>query len=329
MFSYLRMTGMAVLAAGLIGCGGGDSNSSSSSGLALPTAPTAPVTITETSAPMVAGVAVNSAMGMVANSRAAMSPLAVETPTATPQTQVLSRLTTTVMKKIVEIRNAPLSVAGVVDTFFCNGVDATQGTYTIEDNFTSVLTTFNNCQLLPDVTINGSISITNIMGDASTGSSTVNINFTIAVMGFPAVSTVGGFNYTITTIPTTQTVTMTGSNITFVNGMQVQAISNFAFSYSIDLTTLATTTSADFTLASTELGGSIVFDTLVDFQTGAGKIYPHAGEARITGAGTTILHITVLGDESSPSPHVRIDIDADGDSVIDTTNSYSWTELGL
>jgi hypothetical protein len=233
------------------------------------------------------------------------------------------------VKKFLEIRNAPLSVTGVAEIFQCD----ISGQVTIDPSTGSII--YNNCQDFPDVITNGSILITinaEDPADPNNLSGTFSANLQITVSGFPVVRFTGGFSFTINLTGSVEKVTITGSSLIRIDPMQADAMTNFILVSTFDPST-GTTTNVDFTLASTAIGGVIVFDTLESspFHTHLFRIHPHTGEADITGANGTRLHITVMGDETliPAENQVQIGTDTNGDGVIDTTNTYSWAQLEL
>ncbi|HNP34272.1 MAG TPA: hypothetical protein PKK10_00355 [Woeseiaceae bacterium] len=74
------------------------------------------------------------------------------------------------------------------------------------------------------------------------------------------------------------------------------------------------------TLDSTRLPGSVIYSTPVTFE-GTGSSYPHAGEFLVTGEHSSARLVVI------DSTSVRIDLDTDGDGVVDEMIETSWAEL--
>jgi hypothetical protein len=69
------------------------------------------------------------------------------------------------------------------------------------------------------------------------------------------------------------------------------------------------------------LGGYISYETIVPLQAPDGQV-PESGEILVSGGGNGTIHIVI---ESSTS--VRLDIDADGDGIVDDSQYTTWAAL--
>ena len=116
-----------------------------------------------------------------------------------------------------------------------------------------------------------------------------------------------------------------GHSLTTVTNSSTTTVSNFVTTQTVDGSVAPEpyTLSASGTVDSSQLGGVITYSTPVTFQ-GAGAAYPYAGEFLITGADNASIRLVAL-DEST----VRIDIDADGDTVVDSTEETTWDDIAL
>ena len=81
------------------------------------------------------------------------------------------------------------------------------------------------------------------------------------------------------------------------------------------------TLQASGNLDSSEIGGFISYSTAVTFQGFAGE-YPYAGEFLVDGAGGSSARLIALDNQN-----VRIEIDSDGDGVVDDVIDTTWQEL--
>jgi hypothetical protein len=99
-------------------------------------------------------------------------------------------------------------------------------------------------------------------------------------------------------------------------------LSNYLLTQTINLATLEQMISADGTLTSTELEGSVDFETLQEFVI-FGDDNPSSGQILISDANSSVL-VTVLDNMS-----VQLEIDLTRDGTIDQTIVVTWTELDI
>ena len=74
-------------------------------------------------------------------------------------------------------------------------------------------------------------------------------------------------------------------------------------------------------LMSSAFSGEVRYQTLEPFGLDAAGVAT-AGQIRITGADNATISITILGEQNA-----QLDIDTDGDGVVDEVVMVSWTEL--
>jgi len=116
--------------------------------------------------------------------------------------------------------------------------------------------------------------------------------------------------------------TVSGSSIT----MDYNSMSDTLFAFSSMQTVDAGAPDQPFTmvtqgtLTTTRLAGSVAYSTPVMF-AGLGSSYPYTGEFLVAGDNSSI-RLVVDNDVD-----VHIDIDSDGDTVIDETIVTTWAEL--
>ena len=101
-----------------------------------------------------------------------------------------------------------------------------------------------------------------------------------------------------------------------------ETLSDYVLAQTIDLNAMSQVISADGTLASTLLEGSVTFETLDDFIV-MGDENPSSGQFLIKDDQSSVL-VTVLDNLS-----VQLDIDLDLDGTIDATMVVNWTDLGF
>lgn len=124
-------------------------------------------------------------------------------------------------------------------------------------------------------------------------------------------------------------MSISGVSLTTVSNAGTEIASNFQTAQTVDTSVVAGsepyTLAASGTIDSTQLGGEITYSTPVTFQ-GAGAGYPFAGEMLITGANGATIRLIALTDTT-----VRIEVDADGDGVVDVggTEDTTWDDIAL
>ena len=183
--------------------------------------------------------------------------------------------------------------------------------------------------------INGRMEITiaAFSGDILFGP-TYNIGMNVSLIDFEvatATDTKLSNGDSAITVDTTGTplvvMSISGTSLTTVSNASTDIVSNFQTTQTVD--TSVAVESAPYTLTSsgtidsTQLGGVMVYSTPVTFQ-GAGSGYPFAGEMLISGANGATIRLIALTETT-----VRIEVDADGDGVVDVdgTEDTTWEDI--
>ncbi len=158
----------------------------------------------------------------------------------------------------------------------------------------------------PDWSATLTFTMDNLLLSDGSGNATINGDFTLAM------AATGGtfFNGNIS-----------GNSLTIVENGITEELSNYDIAFSSDESTpaIAYTIDATGTLASTELGGAVRFQTLTTF-SGIEPDYPHSGRMKISGAGNSSVTLTALDNSN-----VQLDIDVDGDGSSERTVSTQWS----
>jgi hypothetical protein len=182
-----------------------------------------------------------------------------------------------------------------------------------------------------DLVLNGAMSMTcQEASGAAPGafSYTVTVsysNLTAASDGV-TVSVNGGFTLTASSSDgVSVATTVSGTYLSaFASGAGQSfsgSLSNFSMQSSYDDATGDFSRSINAVVASSELGGSVTYETILPF-TGNEPDYPDAGQLVVTGANGGSVTLTALNDTT-----VEIAIDLDGNTVPDITFQTQWAEI--
>jgi len=314
----------ALLFAFLWGCGGGGSGGGGGpAGLTPP--PSAPVSVTAANATRVAATALKPAVGGGALATAG----GLET-TAAPQARAVTRALLAVARDSKTQLSASQSVVGAAaQTVQCPyGGSVTRD---ISADGTSGTFTYNACSFVPGETISGSVSVTGVSAasDGSHFSGNFRVDITFTVTGFAPLRIVGDFSIVEDCNTSTQDCTrsFTGSSLGAQQGNETWFITSFTITEAFVSSTQTTTITANYTVSSTALNGSVTVVTTTPLQILASARHPHAGVVVATGANNSKVRLTVLGSDPTAPGQVRIEVDADGDNTYESSTLYSWSTL--
>lgn len=302
---------------GLAACGGGGGGGSSGNGITLPTAP---VTITQTNAPQVAGAGVDAAYGGINLPAGAQTTVSAPAPSAASAAQSIAKIGQKAAQRILLSSTAPAIVTGAVTSYPCT----VSGTISYDPAASSGTMTYTNCSDMSGETVNGTISVSNGVQTTSDLTADTFLNLTIATTNPANTLTVIGNMHIFTSYNYPYASTISGTSLSIAN--TAPALGNFGlqnYSISYDVTAI---TAMTFTFASTVINGTAVFTMTTPFTTGAGK-FPSSGAATITGAASTKLRLTVLGDENAAGNQVRLELSTDGGTTYAAPTYESWANL--
>lgn len=310
-----------LLTMGLVACGGGDGGGGSTAPT-TPAAPTTPVAITTINAPTVASAAVSSSATISTAGGSLAGP--VQT-LGTVAPYMLGRINADATKQAQKFLSKPQFGAAFVDTTSCL-ISGTE-TFNAADDGTSLSITYNNCSDTAGEVVNGTLSLTNIISTATNLSATSSIDLSVADAGFPTVRLVGTYYFTTTSTSTGSTTTLAGTSFSIIDGSNVTTLANFSFTEIYTTVTDLYSTTSNYTLASTELGGSVTVMTELPIQQYGYRLYPFAGQFVVTGSNNTKIRVTIFGDETLIGNDVQIEIDANGDDFYEATILRDWSAL--
>jgi len=311
-------TGLLILA----GCssGGGD---------AAPAAPLAAITTTNASA-IASSVMKASLEGGDMGSFAGFEPVSVSSPKSTRVSY----------SKVAEIQNAGVDALlqhAQMVALVPVGPEVTQctggGTLTLSGNLANPATlspndtiTFDYASCVEgDTTTNGrfSMRVSSFSGDPDSGTfgfgvTTTITSFQVTVAGETATVN-GSVSISINMAGSTVTTTVTSSSISVGDGSSTHTLRDYS--------SIQTLTSGSFTLdvhgslTSSDFSGTVNFSTTALLQ-GMGDAYAYTGQLLITGANGATIKVIVLD-----STYVRLEVDSNGDGVVDATVDLTWDDL--
>jgi len=115
---------------------------------------------------------------------------------------------------------------------------------------------------------------------------------------------------------------VSGASLNVMSNGTAETLSDFNFPQVIDLNTQTVTADASGMLTSTELNGTVEFETLASFVIIADD-NPSAGQLFISDVNSSVL-ATVLDNIS-----VQLEVDEDADGTAETTFVVTWDDLGI
>jgi hypothetical protein len=314
----------ALLFAFLWGCGGGGGGGGGPAGLTPP--PSAPVSVTAANATQVGATALKPAVG---GGGALGTVSGVET-TAASQTRAVTRALLAVARDSKTPLSASQSVVGAAaQTIQCNLSGSV--TVDISADGTSGTITFNACSDFAGETISGSASVTGVSAasDGSHFSGNFRIDITFTVTGFAPLRIVGSFsiNENCNTSTHDCTSSFTGTSLGAQQGNETWFTTNFTITEAFVSSTQTTTITANYTVSSTKLNGSVAVITSTPLQILGSAQHPYTGVVVATGSNNSKVRVTVLGSDPTAPDQVRIEVDADGNGVYESSTLYPWSAL--
>lgn len=315
---------VAIGLSALFGCGGGGTAAPSDTGDTGDTGGETLATITTENAATIAGLAAQTALendffvDIVSPSLPVIS--------SAPQ-QTLSSLA-----KIASPSNLLAATSGLVDC-------AVSGTVDIDLSVSNPLTlsagdvfgfTFTSCNQGTGTVASGgvTVTITGLDGDFTTGEFLLGMSLEVTALSITenggTTSATGTIGVEIdTTMPPLRTITVSiGALATTSDGM-TDVITNMTVTITEDesMSPTGITVQTSFTVSSPRIGGDVVVSTLVALQS-SGSEYPVIGELQIMAAGNSVIVLIAVGGDN-----VRLNIDINGDGVMDDFIDTTWDEI--
>ncbi len=331
MNSRAKLVTLGISLVVLSGCGGGGGGSSSNDTL---TAVTNPAEITSQNAPVIAGAVVHSTLeGGDLGSFAGLGSGSIAN---NPNSQLFSKLGGIQNSQTESLRqkalNGALQAPLPPQTAPClNG-----GTATVSGEINSSLTlspgdtitvVFAACDDgFGVVTGSYAMRVTSFSGDFLSGSFSFGVAVTLT--GFEVTSAGGTasadgeINISIdTSASPSLTVSVSSDLLSVSDGNASHTLSNFSMVQIVNEVTLSFTMNGSGTLTSSTFAGEVTFNISSSLQ-GVGDGFAFNGEFTVTGAENGSIRIIVLDEV-----FVRLEIDLDGDGVVDEIVDATWEEL--
>jgi hypothetical protein len=310
----------------LAACGGGSGGGST--GIAA----SAPVTVTSANATQVAGASLSASDGLSGNSEGILGivPAAVGSARSTD---------VNIIETIVEqVRRAPQFGASRVGPAAVQSQNQNCDTGTLSftfndvDNDLSLSTgdtvsmTANNC-VFSGVTMNGSISLNNVVATGDQLSPPYSLQFTLQTSGFSV--SAGGETVAIngggtiaesTNDDISFTSSFSGSGIEMTVAGETLTLTDYQINETENQSNGTYTLSIDATISSSSLGGSVRVTTDVAL-SGLSAFDADTGQLTCVGNNSSVK-LTVID-----SLNVQLEVDEDGDGLADNTFTEAWTNL--
>jgi len=176
-----------------------------------------------------------------------------------------------------------------------------------------------------DTTTNGrfSMRVTSFSGDLASGTfsfavTTTLTSFQVTVAGETATVN-GAVSVSISASGSMLSTTVTSGSISVVDGASSSTLHNYSSVHT--LTSGSFTLDVSGSLTSSDFSGTVNFSTTALLQ-GMGDAYAYTGQLLITGANGATIKVIVLD-----SAYVRLEVDSNGDGVVDATVDLTWDDL--
>ena len=305
--------GVALACAGLFGCGGGGGGGGSSG---LPQPPSTPISINASNINQVTDASLDPAVGGTGAFGASIS--SADSPQSNPRALLRA------MQAVSTQAKKPRSSSGLSDAPE-EGACLESGSVTITASGNSATIRFNNCSDFPGQVINGTVSATGMVEGTNSFQANFSVDITFSESGSQALRLVGNFSISETCDSSGNcTGTFSGSSLGAAHGAEVWFISSFNIT-SVESGGFIDVT-ANYRVSSNQLNGSVLVSTNGPIRFASGANYPQSGIINITGANSS-ARITITSSNPVDTNAVQVQVDADGDAVFETTNSYSWDQL--
>jgi hypothetical protein len=310
--SDLRLIALLLLPIVLSACGG---SGSANSGL---TWPIDQVMITQPNATQVAGAAFDALTGGIPLA-ASPPPLSTSGATAVSMSQKLDWLGQSAM----QLLNPPLKPYPKAITSNCT----VSGTLSANiKNSSSEVVTYNNCSNVAGETINGTLRLSGLTRSATYNSADLlfDLTFTIASPA-DTMNVIGNMNIALDS--SADVAVISGTDLWM--GNSDAALGNYELlNYTMATYAADVYVTRVYTFASSAIGGKADFqmDGTNPF-VNTGGIFPSSGIATISGANSTVIRVTILGDETAAGNQLQFELSTDGGTSYAVPFYDTWANI--
>lgn len=333
-FVKSAVLGMFAATTLLVGCGGGGGGGGS---FTPPEISNTPVTIDSSNQYQVADAADNGVNGAV---NGAPGVLGVVIDGNGSSFNAFDFAQSSLKKYAGQVTLGQATPTGISQTEACDAAPGgATGSQTFSSNITDTSATsfgagdylsisFSNCYDSSDgTTTNGSMKFTIVQGGLNfSTSSTIGLTEISANFNNLRVTDSGGTNvvhggFSVSTDGSTESLTGDSLYVMVVGGEAVH-LTNFTIT-NTTANTSTDTISVDFTIASTDINGviTVATDPSNPLIQGITDQHPYSGTLIITGS-TSKLTMIITGSNS-----VTLELDSNGDDVVDATANVTWTDI--
>jgi hypothetical protein len=303
------------------GCGGGGGGGNGDDGTG-DTGPTLAITVDNGEA--VSTTVLTGMMAMFEVTEGAGGPILEPTAGGVSVLRKVGRMPGTVFQVPVEGTES----CDVTGTVSLSGNLADPTTLTEGDTITAV---FDNCDDGDGFVIDGRIAMTVAAVDGSVFGDVflltldmVMSDLTVTSEG-ESVSADGDLAYTLDALDFPEVaMLLAGEELSVVEAGRSVTFRNFDQTLEVNPGIVPTSyvAAANGRLRSSQLGGSVDYETVVRIRASGDDNPPNAGEMLVTGADDSEVRIVVVSEET-----VRLEIDEEGDGVVDAFIDTTWAAL--
>ena len=188
--------------------------------------------------------------------------------------------------------------------------------------------TYQDCDQGEGAVLDGALEMTvrTFQGDAANGSFLMTVD--LGMDGFGVLqdgqgSTIdGSLSFTLDTRDANALrIEVSGETLDVASGGEFASLADFRTAITVDAQLETSLLEVDGYLMSSAFSGEVRYETLEPFELDVAGVAT-GGQIRITGADNATISITILGEQNA-----QLDIDTDGDGVVDEVVMVSWTEL--
>ena len=309
-----------VTSAVITGCGGGGSGSGGNG--TITTGPT--LAITAENGEAVAATVTTGVLAMFQITEGAEGPILEPTAGSLSVLQKIGNMPGALAQVPVQ-GTQPCDVSGSISL---SGNLADPTTITEGDTITGI---FENCDDGDGFVMDGrpELTVADVEGDVFSDIFRLTLDMILTALtvtsGGDSIAGDGDLAYTLDTLDFPAILTaLSGSELRIATGSEAVTFRNFEQTLEVNRGMVPTSYAAEASgrLHSSVLGGSADYGTVVTIRASGDDNPPYTGEILVSGANNSEVRIVVIGEEV-----VRLEIDVNGDGVVDEFIDTTWAAL--